>query len=61
MGPNQSYKLLHSKGNHNQNKRQPMDWEKIFENDVTDKDLLLKYTSGSYNSVTTTKNNPIKN
>ena len=38
-----------------------MDWEKIFENDVTDKDLLPKYTSGSYNSVTTTKNNPIEN
>ena len=44
----------------NKTKRQPMDWEKIFANDVTDKYLFLKYTSSSYNSVTTTKNNPIE-
>ena len=37
-----------------------MDWEKIFANDVTDKDLFPRYTSSSYNSVTTTKNNPIE-
>ena len=30
MGPNQTLKLLPSKGNHKQNKRQPTDWEKIF-------------------------------
>ena len=40
MGPNQTYKLLHSKGNHKQNKRQ--DWEKIFANDVKDKGLISK-------------------
>ena len=37
MGPNQTCKLLHSKGNHNQNKLQK--WEKIFASVVTDKDL----------------------
>ena len=40
MGPNQTYKLLHSKGNHKQNKRQ--DWEKIFANESTNKGLLSK-------------------
>ena len=29
-----------------------MEWEKIFANDVTDKGLLSKYTSISYNSRT---------
>ena len=29
MGPNQTHKLLHSKGNHK--KRQPMEWEKMFQ------------------------------
>ena len=42
MGPNQMYKLLHSKETISKAKRQPMDWEKIFANDVTDKGLLLK-------------------
>ena len=42
MGPNQIYKLLHNKGNHEQDKRQPTDWEKIFANDVTNKGLISK-------------------
>ena len=42
MGPNQTYKLLHSKGNHKQSERQPMDWEKILANVATDKDLISK-------------------
>ena len=41
MGSNQTYKLLHSKGNHN-TKRHPMDWETIFANDVTGKVLISK-------------------
>ena len=41
MRPNQTYKLLHSKGNHN-TKRHPMDWETIFANDVTGKVLISK-------------------
>ena len=43
MEPNQTYKLLHSKGNHKKKmKRQPMEWEKIFANDATDKGLIYK-------------------
>ena len=41
-GQNQTYKLLHSKGNYNQNKTQPMKWEKICANGETDKDLISK-------------------
>ena len=41
MRPNQTYKLLHSKGNHKnnekqeQNWRQPTKWKKIFANKLT--------------------------
>ena len=43
-GPNQTYKSLHSKGNHfkKKEKRQPAEREKMITNDVTDKDLILK-------------------
>ena len=41
MGPNQTYQLLHSKGNHKVT-RQPIDGEKIFANDVTHKGLISK-------------------
>ena len=40
MGLNQTYKLLHSKGN--QTKGQPTEWEKIFANDANDKGLISK-------------------
>ena len=43
MGPKQTYKLLHNKGNHKQKmKGQPTEWEKIFANDVTYKGLISK-------------------
>ena len=47
MGPNQNYKLLHSKKKKQKNtinkmKRQPIKWEKILANDVTNKDLVCK-------------------
>ena len=42
MGPNQTYQLLHSKGNYKQNERQRTEQEKIFANDVTDKGLISK-------------------
>ena len=32
----------HSKGNNQQTKRQPMEWEKIFANDISDKGLVSK-------------------
>ena len=41
MGMNQTYKLSHSKGNH-KTKRQSMEWEKTFANDVVDKGLISK-------------------
>ena len=42
MRPNQTYKLLHSKGNQKKMKRQPMEWEKIVANDATNKSLISK-------------------
>ena len=42
MGPNQTYKLLHSKGSHKQNEKTTTDWEKIFPNDVTNMGLISK-------------------
>ena len=42
MGPNETSKLLNSKGNHNKMKRQPSEWEKIFANEVTDKGFISK-------------------
>ena len=43
MGPNQTYKLWHSKRNHKKKKNtQPTEWEKIFANNATDKDLISK-------------------
>ena len=41
MGPNETEKLLHNKGNYKV-KRQPSDWEKIIENEETDKGLISK-------------------
>ena len=35
----------------NKTKRQPMDWEKIFAKDVTDKGLFAKHTNSSYSSI----------
>ena len=41
MGPNQTYKVFNSKGNHT-TKGQPTEWEKTFANDETDKGLISK-------------------
>ena len=40
MGSNQTFKRLHSKGNHKQNEK--TQWEKIFANDATNKELMYK-------------------
>ena len=40
--PNQTDKILHSKGNHKKKKIQPMEWEKILSNDATVKGLISK-------------------
>jgi len=42
MGPNQTDKLLPSKGNQKENKRQLTGWEKKLSNDATDKGLISK-------------------
>ena len=43
MGPNQTYKLLTSKGNHKQNKKTTYGLEKkILVNNMTDKGLISK-------------------
>ena len=44
MGPNETWKLLHSKGYHKQDEKTTlrMEWEKIFSNGATDKGLISK-------------------
>ena len=41
MGPNQTEKFLHRKGNHKKT-RQLTEWEKIVSNDATDKGLISR-------------------
>ena len=42
MGPHQTEKLLHSKGNPKENKRTTYRMEKIVSNDATDKGLISR-------------------
>ena len=42
MEPNHTCKLFYSKGNHNKEKGQLTEWEKIFANDVAEKGLISK-------------------
>ena len=42
MGPNWTYKLLHSRGNRNKMKTQGTEWEKIFVNIATNKEYVSK-------------------
>ena len=41
LGLHQKQKLLHSKGNHQQIKRQPTEWEKIFVKHIPDKGVIF--------------------
>ena len=42
MGPNQTQNFFTAKETINKTKRYPMDWEKMFANNVTDKGLISK-------------------
>ena len=42
LGLHQNKTLLHSKGNHQQMKRQATKWEKMFANDISDKRFISK-------------------
>ena len=59
MGPNQTYWLLHSKGDHKQNEKKHMGWENIFANDTTDKCFISKYKQLIWLNYRKT-NNPIR-
>ena len=60
MGPNEIHSFCTAKETIKKTKRQPSEWEKIFENESTDKGLISKYINSSCNSILKKTNNPIK-
>ena len=64
-GPDQTYKLLHSKENckkkKKKKKRQPKEWEKIYANDAIDQGLISNIQTVQFNNNNNkNKKNPIK-
>ena len=59
MGFHQAKKFLHSKGNHQQNKKATLEWENIF-TDTSDKGLIFKIYKLLIKLNNKNKNNQIK-